>query len=478
MIGIGQAVTASLRDWGNWPAFLQINKSRGASPTSAMEFSEKILETARQLSAWGIREKYLVPLFLDNSTDFIVIFLSLLHIGAIPVLAKLEYRVLELDEIFSNARPQAVIAEKEHLKFLTPYLRNTIVITRAENGLFLSQTGEGLRPREDIPDDIASINYTYRGYGYPLGVMVSHAQYLHGAQVHQELIQGSEGEKMLIILPMAHIFTMVGCILVPLLFRMTSVIADSMHPRLLFQYIRDFRIELVTSVPEIYELLCRLRDPKADLSTLKLFVSGGSILTPDSYANIKKVFSVELLHGYGLTEFSPVSGNWRHEARPGTVGPLCDNVQCCIDPSAPDGAGEILIRTPHATGTYYRRPRETKEAHRDGWFRTGDMGRMDDGHLVFLKELKNTRKVNGNLVDLQEVNRAIRLDKDIADVQVQWENNSLFANLAMSRHIDFQEKTKRLRASLKEMLAEYKIPRRFNALESRAPAPEGRTSNG
>ena len=106
------------------------------------------------------------------------------------------------------------------------------------------------------------------------------------------------------------------------------------------------------------------------------------------------------------------------------------------------------------------------------------MGRMDDGHLVFLKELKNTRKVNGNLVDLQEVNRAIRLDKDIADVQVQWENNSLFANLAMSRHIDFQEKTKRLRASLKEMLAEYKIPRRFNALESRAPAPEGRTSNG
>jgi len=326
------------------------------------------------------------------------------------------------------------------------------------------QSTEGLRGREDIPDDIASINYTYRGHGYPLGAMVSHAQYLHGARVLQDGLQAAAGEKMLIILPMAHIFTMVGCILVPLLFRMTSVIVESLHPRLLFQYIRDFRIEHVTSVPEIYELLYRLHDPSADLSSLKVFVSGGSILTADSYANLTRAFSVDLLHGYGLTEFTPVSRNVRHKARPGTVGPLCDQVMCRIDTSAPDGAGEILIKTPHATGTYYRRPRESEEAHRDGWFRTGDIGRMDGGHLVFLKELKNTHKINGNLVDMEEITRAIRMDRDVADVRVGWENNSLFAHLALSRHIDFEEKTKRLKTSLREMLAEYKIPRHVSVL--------------
>jgi long-chain acyl-CoA synthetase len=464
MIGIGQAVSASLRDWGDWPAFLQVSQARGTSPTSAMKFSERIFDTARQLSAWGIREKYLVPLFLDNSTDFITIFLALLHIGAIPVLVKREYRALELDEIFSNARPQAVITEQEHLRFLTPYLRDTIVITRSESQFSLTQSAEGLQCREDIPDDIASINYTYRGYGYPLGAMVSHAQYLHGARVLQEGLQASAGEKMLIILPMAHIFTMVGCILVPLLFRMTSVIVDSLHPRLLFQYIRDFRIEHVTSVPEIYELLYRLRDPAADLSSLKVFVSGGSLLTPDSYSTLTRAFSVDVLHGYGLTEFTPVSRNVRHAARPGTVGPLCDQVECRIDPAGPDGAREILIRTPHEIGRYYHRPRESDEARRDGWFRTGDMGRMDDGHLVFVKELKNTRKINGNLVDMEEVSRAFRLDPDVAEVQVGWENNSLFANLALSRHIDFEEKTKRLKTSLREVLAEYKIPRRLSVL--------------
>jgi long-chain acyl-CoA synthetase len=465
MIGIETKISAALRDWGNEPTFLQVSQVCGNRATTSEEFSRQISETARQLYAWGIREKYLVPIFLGNSTDFITIFLSLLHIGAIPVLAKLDYRAMELEEIFSNTQPQAVIAEKAHLPHLKPHLQNTIVITRAENHFSLTQSAEGLRPREDIPDDIASINYTYRGYGYPLGAMISHAQYLHGARVLQDTLQGSAGEKMLIILPMAHIFTMVGCILVPLLYRMTSVIVDTMHPRLLFQYIRDFRIENVTSVPEIYELLYRLRDRSVDLSSLKVFVSGGSILTPDSYANLQRAFSIDLLHGYGLTEFTPVSGNRRHEARPGTVGPLCDQVSCRIDASTPDGAGEILIKTPHVTGSYYRRPRESGEAHRDGWFKTGDMGRIDEGHLVFEKEIKNTRKINGNLVDLEEITRAIRLDKDVAEVQVGWENNSLFAHLALSPHIDFDEKTKRLKSSLREIVAEYKIPKKFSVLQ-------------
>jgi long-subunit acyl-CoA synthetase (AMP-forming) len=464
VIRIEERINATLRDWGNDPTLLQVSQTRGTTATTSIEFSQQIIETARQLYAWGIREKYLVPIFLGNSTDFITIFLSLLHIGAIPVMAKLEYRTLELDEIFGNAQPQAVIAEKEHLRFLKPYLQNTIVITRADHQFSLTQSAEGFRPREDIPDDVASINYTYRGYGYPLGALISHAQYLHGARVLQAGLHGAAGEKMLVILPMTHIFTIVGCILVPLLYRMTSVIVDTMHPRLLFQYIRDFRIEYVTSIPEIYQLLYRLRDPAVDLSSLEVLISGGSVLTPDDYTNIKRAFSIDLCHGYGLTECTPVSGNTRDEARPGTVGPLCDQVACRIDASAADGAGEILIKTPHMTGSYYRRPRESGEAHRDAWFKTGDMGRIDQGHLVFVKELKNTRKINGNLVDIEEISRAILLDRDVADVQVEWENNSLFAHLALSRHIDFDEKTKWLKSSLPEILAEYKIPKRFRVL--------------
>ena len=464
MVDLGKQVNAALCDWGDAPTFLQVRRQEGTTSTLAGEFSRQIDETANQLSAWGIRKGHLVPIFLGNSTDFINIFLSLIRIGAIPVLAKLEYRSLELNEIFKNSEPAAVITENEHLPRLKPYLKDKIVVARSGNRFSLIQSSEPKEPPKDLPDDIASINYTYRGYGYPLGAMISHAQYIHGARVLQEGLQGAAGEKMLVILPMAHIFTMVGCILVPLLYRMTSVIVDTMHPRLLFQYIREYRIEHVTSVPEIYELLYRLHDPSIDLSSLKVFVSGGSVLTPDSFSKIKRAFSIDLLHGYGLTEFTPVSRNMRSEARPGTVGPLCDQVACRIEAPAPDGTGEILITTPHATGTYYRKPYESSQSHHGGWFKTGDMGRLEDGHLVFARELKSTRKVNGNIVDLEEVARALRLDAEVSEAHVGWESNSLSVRLGLRRSVDIEEKSKALKTSLRDLVAEYKIPKHFGRL--------------
>jgi long-chain acyl-CoA synthetase len=459
------AVSEALRRWDGTNAILHVGKGSTTAAYKASEILGKIADMKEQLQRWGIREKFLVPIFLNNSTDFVVAFFALLHLGAIPVMAKMDYRQLELDEIFNNSNPQAVITEKDHLGFLGRYLKNTIVISRSENRFSLAQPAEGARPRSDIPDATASINYTYRGYGYPLGAMVSHEQYLHGARVLQDGLQGQAGERMLVVLPMSHIFTLVGCVLVPLLYRITSVIVDSLHPRFLFQCIRDMEIQFITAVPELYELLWRIHDPSLHFSSLRVFVCGGSVLTAQSYLKIKDAFEVDLCHGYGLTEFTPVSRNCRgNAARPGTVGPLCDKVQCQIREPEPDGAGEILARTPYEIGNYYHRLQESCESHADGWFKTGDIGRMEDGHLVFKRELKRTRKVNGNIVDLAEVERAILLDTDISDARAELENGFLTARLALSRKVDFDEKAQNLKSSLREILAGYKIPKKVGVL--------------
>jgi long-chain acyl-CoA synthetase len=458
-------ISATLLNWGTFPAFLQVGKDSSKRTITAIEFSDQITDLSDQLCSWGIREKFVVAVFLENSSDFVAIFLSLLRIRAIPVLVKLESRTLELDEIFSNAQPHAVIAEQEHLLLLRPYAEGMIVVTRDQNRFSLAQSAEGLESREDIPDEIASINYTYRGYGYPLGALVTHAQYLHGARVLRDGMNEAPGERLLVMLPMAHIFSIVSCILIPLLYRLTSVIIDTMHPRHLFQCIHDCHVEFFSSVPEIYELLARVSDSTIDLSSLRVCFSGGSVLTPTSYANIKRAFSFELCHGYGLTEFTPVSYNRPNETRPGTVGPLCDEVDCRIDAPPSAQNGEIFVRTPSEIGEYYRRPRETFEAHCGEWFRTGDSGRIVDGHLVFEKELKNTCKINGSLVDLEEVSRAIRMDRDVEQVQVQWEKNALTARIALSRRINFEDKVKSLKSLLRRVLADHKIPKRIGALE-------------
>jgi long-chain acyl-CoA synthetase len=350
------------------------------------------------------------------------------------------------------------------LKFLNPHLAGVLVIARENGSLMRLQSGDYARPRTEPPAELASINYTYRGYGYPLGAMVTHEQYLHGARVLQDGLQGRRGERMLTMLPMAHIFTLVGCILVPLLYGMTCVIASLMNPRRLFERVSELGIEYITSVPQILALLARTRDPSDDLSCLKAFVSGGCSLEPADYQSIREAFCVELLHGYGLTEFTPVSRNMRGQARPGTVGPVCDGVDCRIDGPSPAGVGEILVRAPRTGCTYLNRPLESAQALRGGWFRTGDLGRFEGDHLVFAEELKRTRKVNGNIVDLEEVSRAIRLDREVEEVLVSGEGGELVARIALSGRIDFREKVKQLKSSLRQAIAEYKIPKRMEAL--------------
>ena len=463
MIRIEDNISATLKECVTSPSFLEVSHGRGIIETTPEELSRKIDGIASQLYSWGIREKYLVPLFLWNSLDFIVVFLSLLHIKAIPLMVKMEYRELELAEIFNNAKPQAIIAETEHLGFLGKYLEETIVITRTVKGFSLAQSFEGIESRKDVPDEVASINYTYRGYGYPLGAMISHGQYLHGVRVLRDGLYAEAGEKMLLVLPMTHIFTIVACIFMPLLYKMTSVIVDTLYPRHLFRYIANLRVDYITAVPEIYALLSRLKDPNEDLSSLKTLVSGGSLLTKDSYENIRNGLGIELCQGYGLTEFTPVSANRRYAARSGTVGPVCDQVACRIESASHEEEGEILIKTPDMMGAYYRRPQESEEANQEGWFRTGDLGRFEDGHLVFIKELKKTRKINGNLVDLEEVSRAICMDKDIAKAQVSLDGNSLVAGISISKHIDLESKTKELRSYLRQNLAAYKIPKKITA---------------
>lgn len=456
---ITEEVLKALIGWGSHPVFIELTPNKAPIYVNVEEFRARIEETTRLIKDLGIKERYLVTLFLGNSIDFVSIFLSLINLGAVPIALKMDYRKIELDEIFANAEPQAIIAEQSHLPVLSPYLPGKLVITRSDGQLILQQSPADPPSPADIPEEIASINYTYRGYGFPLGAMIPHDQYLMGARVLQAGLKGSSGESMLVILPMPHIFTLIGCLLVPLLFGMTSIIARTAHPRLLFEYIRNYHIDYITSVPEIYELLLKFRHKESAIDSLKAFVSGGSRLSENSYKRITEAFNIDLLHGYGLTEFTPVSRNIRGSARSGTIGPLCSGVCCKIASPDSTGAGEILLNTPHMARAYYRRPRETAPAYADGWFKTGDIGRLQNDHLVFLKEKKNTRKINGNIVDLNEVRKAILMYNETADVEVSYNDNALFAGVVFNQDNDFKSEVKGLRNFLKGIIAVYKIPK-------------------
>ncbi len=453
---LDETLTPALHRWRWGPVATELSATGEETAVSAPELLDRIEAVAGLLRNAGVREGVIVALFLENSVDFLAILFALFRLQAVPVIGKSEFRSMELGEIFENADPSVVISEGQMLPVLGPFLSGRLVFERGDRGLSIVQARSDAPKESALEGSVASINYTYRGLGYPLGAIISPEQYLHGARVLQEGLQGEAGEPMLFAIPMTHIFTLVGCLLVPILYGMPMVVARTFHPRRTFDAIERLQVSHITAVPELYRLLLRTRDPDRPLPTLKTFVSGGSYLSSEEYHALCGDFDIEVLHGYGLTEFTPASRNSRRESRPGTVGPLCDGVECQI---AGDSSGEILLRTDTMRGEYYRRPRETREAMQEGWFKTGDAGHFSEGHLVFDREIKRTCKVNGLLVDLVEVEQALAGMPGVRNVEASFANGSVTARVETVTSQTDRELSGSVREFLRERLAAYKIPK-------------------
>lgn len=456
-----EALSESLRRWRWGAVATELSGLGEETPLSAPELLDRIETISETLRSIGLREDVPVLLFLHNSLDFVAILFAVFRLRAVAVIGKVEYRSMELGEIFENADPPIVVAEAEILPILGPFLSGRTVVRRGGEGLSVVQNGEGVPEQREFEGSVASINYTYRGLGYPLGAMVSPEQYLHGARVLQDGLQGEPGEPMLFAIPMTHIFTLVGCLLVPLLYEMPMVIAQTVHPRRTFDAISRQQVCHITAVPELYRLLLRTRERERPLPTLKTFVSGGSYLGSEEYHALCDAFGIEVLHGYGLTEFTPVSRNSRGDSRPATVGPLCDGVECRI---ADGPSGEILLQTATMRGDYYRRPQETRDARLDGWFKSGDAGHFSKGHLVFDREIKRTCKVNGLLVDLTEVERALREAPGVRSAQAAAVNGSVTALIETEESQNDRELSRKIRDSLSDRIAAYKIPKSVSSI--------------
>jgi long-chain acyl-CoA synthetase len=461
---ITDKVFQSLDTWGDHSAYIELLPDNSCVYTSAGQLKERITESRNFLKKSGIQKNYIVAFFLGNSVDFVSIFLALMDIGAKPIPINLTYRKIELDKIFSNSEPHAVIADEQFLSLILPYLKRKIVIIRSNGKLKLHQSVKNKQERVEIDDRIASINYTYRGYGYPLGAMVPHAQYIMGAEVLEAGVQLKKEERLLVILPMQHIFTLIGCVFLPLLYHITSVISHQRNPLRLFEYIQKFKINHILAVPELYDLFLKLNNKTNDLSTLNAFLSGGSVLPEKNYANLMDTFKVDLIHGYGLTEFTPVSRNIRGEVRPGSIGFVCEGLDYKISSPNKEGEGELFIKTPNMTKSYYKRKMETQEAFEGEWFKTGDICRMEDEYLIFVKEKKNTGKFKGNMIDLEEVRKAILSYPKIKDTTVSLRDNILSAGIKIETDKNMKDEYIKIKKYLEGIIAGYKVPKLMNRI--------------
>ncbi|MGH9901939.1 MAG: AMP-dependent synthetase/ligase, partial [Pyrinomonadaceae bacterium] len=147
---------------------------------------------------------------------------------------------------------------------------------------------------------------------------------------------------------------------------------------------------------------------------LRYFVSGGAPLSPAlSYAFLGA--GINILQGYGMTETCIISANRPDDNRVGTVGLPFPGIEVKLD-----AEGELLVRGPNVMRGYYNKPEETETVFKDGWFKTGDVGRVDEqGRLSITDRKKELFKLsNGKYVAPQLVESLIKQSSLVSQVVV------------------------------------------------------------
>ena len=272
------------------------------------------------------------------------------------------------------------------------------------------------------PDALSVINYTSGSLGNPKGVMLSSRSISNNVEIGQRMLPVDPGQRLVSMLPLAHMFGQVCEFLYPLCSG-THIyfLTKSPTPAILLKAMQEVKPYIVVTVPLVIEKIykrninpllsrkaikffwkwpltgqairkkVRKALTKAFGGELRYFICGGAAISPDVEACMKDIkFPISV--GYGMTECGPlIGGNPPKYFVAHSGGVPVDNMEVKIDNPNEFGVGEILVRGENVMLGYYKNEAATIAAFTDdGWMRTGDLGTMDKHKNIFIKGRNKT----------------------------------------------------------------------------------------
>ncbi len=287
------------------------------------------------------------------------------------------------------------------------------------------------------PADVVLLQYTGGTTGLPKGAMLTHANLTAAARSYALWNggRGPEGEarirRMIGVLPLFHIYAFTCDLLLTLAGGHELLIRARFDADQALHDIEVLKATDMCGVPTMWIALANHpRINEADLSSLRSANSGGAPLPPPVAARFEALTGTRLGGGWGMTETAPAGtgtpGRPELPRRPGSIGVPVPGVEMRIvaldDPrrALPTGeTGEIAIRGPNVFQGYWNRPEETARAFVDGWFLTGDIGRMEADGYFFLTERRKDMILSGGFnVYPSVIEAAIHEHPDVLEAAV------------------------------------------------------------
>lgn len=441
------------------------------------EFTYKdLIKEAKYISLLlGIEKGDKVVNFMENRPEFICSFFGIWNSKGIPINIDAGYDSEELEYILTDADPKIIVTSNKNLKVAQKAVelsgKNIRIINSDEIKVPENfQVDEYVIYSPEL-DETGVLLYTSGTTGKPKGVVLTVDNLMSNVDAITEIKMGTPKDRLLALLPYHHVLPLSINLLMAIHIGTLIVLIDELSASAILGALQKYKITIVVGVPRLWEMIHKGLMNKIKTSKIatmlfnlckkvnnrtfsrivfkkvhetlgghiRFLVSGGAKLESGIMDDFK-VLGIKVLEGYGLTETSPIIAfNREDDVKIGTVGKVIPGVEVKI---ADDG--ELVVRGRNVLKEYYNKPEATREAKdSDGWFHTGDLGKIEDGYISIIGRKKEmivlSNGKNINPVDIEnEIARGTDLIKEIAVVEY---NNHLLAmvypdfNLIKERNI-------------------------------------------
>lgn len=414
-------------------AILFLRKGKLESQINYGAFQKISNRVANALIEMGLKKGDRVILFMPKSMEQVVFHLGVQKVGAISVILNPGFKKDEMEYFLSDTDARIVVVGKKEEVLVRSIDKKRCILSIDTESPFSEETFFPGLSSELIDADIgchdpAILIYTSGTTGQPKGAILTQQNIIQDAKNIIHAWEITEMDVLCHALPLFHIHGLCFALHTALIAGAKIVMCDEFSPETVIDILShekgDFSSTLFMAVPTMYlKIIERMEGKKLDFGHLRLLASGSAPLLPKDFERIKKVFGKEPLEREGMSETGiNFSNPLRGIRKPGSIGLPFPSVEArIVNPETfkdvkSGEIGEIWLKGRNVSQGYWKKQKETEAAFIDGWFRTGDLGKMDeDGYYYITDRLKHIIISGGENISPKEIESVINRHQEVQE---------------------------------------------------------------